>query len=539
MTPPILLAYRRKSLVRTDSDRISPARQTKAVEGRAAADDLICEWYEDVDGHRSGRREEGRPGWLALRTQLDRPDVVGVGAYSLARIYRNAREFLEFIEELTRRDLRLILVADNIDTSTATGLAVATILAAMAQLESDLASERQANTIEFLRREKGRHWGIAPYGTERGADMQLAPSQEGYWYFPPTAEAATAEAAPGPGWEWRGWHAGLLAAYTLYNENDISYAELSRRLNALGWRFQARHDRPRLWNRDDTYRVINGWRLYAGDLPLGRQERQPTTILAGGHDPLIPPELAQSVGAKAIQRRTRGKGTGRRLRTYPLTSVAYCGRCGGHLHGNFSRWRKERMYHHHDGLGDCSEAYWVPAAPVEAQVMEALGYVLSGDMLALIRAEADALVEEMRGPDAAQLQAEVNRHRERLARLTDLYVNGEMGKANYLGRKREIEGQIVALQAQMPVEVNLRGTLDRLDELVMGLDTADLDQQKQIVDLMLERVEVVGGQVVGLIPSPPFADFFTSALLVRRNSTQRFADAQAESPARRLASWLP
>lgn len=61
MTRHILLAYRRKSLVRTDSDRISPARQTKAVEGRAIADDLTCEWYEDVDGHRSARRNQRRP----------------------------------------------------------------------------------------------------------------------------------------------------------------------------------------------------------------------------------------------------------------------------------------------------------------------------------------------------------------------------------------------------------------------------------------------------------------------------------------------
>jgi len=537
MTSHILLAYRRKSLVRTDADRISPARQTKAVEAAALIEGFACEWYEDVDGHRSGRREEGRPGWLNLRAQLDRPDVVGVGAYSLARIYRNAREFLEFIEELTIRNLRLILVADNIDTSTATGLAVATILAAMAQLESDLASERQVNTIAFLRQEKGRHWGIPPYGTERDEEKQLIPARGGYWYFSPTAETATGDEAPSPGWEWRGWHAGLLTAYRIFDADDISYNELAHRLNARGWRFQARDGEPRLWNCDDTFRVVKGWKLYAGDLPLGRQTQNPVTVLDGGHDPIIPPDLAQSVGAKSIQRRRRGN-TGRHTRTYPLTSVAFCARCGGKLHGNFSRWRKARMYHHHDGLGDCSEPYWFPAAPVEAQVMEALGYVLSGDMLALIRAKADELVEEMRGPDAAQLQAEVARHKKRLARLTDLYVNGELGKADYLGRKREIEGQVVALQAEMPTDVNLHGTLDRLEELVQGLDDADPKQQKQIVDLMVERVEILGGQVVSLVPAPPFADFFTSAILVRTHSGQYLAD-EVEPLAQRLAAWLP
>jgi DNA invertase Pin-like site-specific DNA recombinase len=84
-----LLSYRRRSVVKTDRDLVSPARQTQAVEGLAAARGWTCEWTKGVEGHSSGRTEEGRPGWMALRAQLKRPDVVGISAYSLSRISRN------------------------------------------------------------------------------------------------------------------------------------------------------------------------------------------------------------------------------------------------------------------------------------------------------------------------------------------------------------------------------------------------------------------------------------------------------------------
>ena len=39
---------------------ISPARQTRAVEALVDPRDWTCEWYEDVDGHSSGRTPDGQ-----------------------------------------------------------------------------------------------------------------------------------------------------------------------------------------------------------------------------------------------------------------------------------------------------------------------------------------------------------------------------------------------------------------------------------------------------------------------------------------------
>jgi DNA invertase Pin-like site-specific DNA recombinase len=124
MSRTTVLAYRRRSVVKTKMDEISPARQTRAVEALVDPRDWTCEWYEDVDGHSSGRTEEGRPGWLALRSQLDRPDVVGIAAYSLSRISRSVTDFLQILDDLERRGLALITCKESIDTSNAVGRAV-------------------------------------------------------------------------------------------------------------------------------------------------------------------------------------------------------------------------------------------------------------------------------------------------------------------------------------------------------------------------------------------------------------------------------
>jgi DNA invertase Pin-like site-specific DNA recombinase len=125
------------------------------------------EWYEDVEGHRSGRWEKTRPGWRDLLTQLDRPDVAGVISDTLDRVYRNVKEFGEFLDRLKLAGKKLILVKQSIDTDTAIGQAITMFMMVVYQLESDQTSERMTRNIKYKREELGRHWGPTPFGCER------------------------------------------------------------------------------------------------------------------------------------------------------------------------------------------------------------------------------------------------------------------------------------------------------------------------------------------------------------------------------------
>ena len=123
----VALAYVRKSLVRTASDEISPAKQHQALEHLCAMHGWTPEWYEDAEGHRSGRSEKGRPGWKALKAQLGRSDIVAVVSYSLSRLSRDLRHFLDFLDECERHELTIATLKESVDTRSAAMVFVSAI----------------------------------------------------------------------------------------------------------------------------------------------------------------------------------------------------------------------------------------------------------------------------------------------------------------------------------------------------------------------------------------------------------------------------
>lgn len=500
----VLLCYLRKSKVLTVTDEISIEKQMAAVEVMATVAGYEVEWYEDAEGFRSGRHEEGRPGWQLLKAQLDRPEVGGVGAYSLSRIYRNLREFLDFLDDLERLGLTLLLVKEQLNTETAMGRAVAAILMAIYQLESDISSERRRETIAFLRTHKGRYWGPTPCGCERDEEKQLVPSSLGYWLNRVTGEVREEEESPGPVWEWRGDHGGLATVFQTFVENDVSYARIAEMLNAGGWRRRGRNG-LRAWDWDAVRRVLRNWQLYAGDLPVGDLEQEPPReVLPGGHDPIIPRELAEAAGDKLTTRvraLIRARRTGR---VYLLSDVAFCGTCGKSLIGRVA-YNGKRRYSHSGGKGGCAEV-WAKAEAVEQQAMGMLVEVLNTNLLAQIREEWDLAVQALRGigdDEVDEARRELARLEQRLADLVDLYLDGEVDRPVYVEKRREIAVRIEQVKVQLPVDDSdeLSHVVERMEGLIGAL-SAEMEprQKKEFINGLFERVEIAGGQVVRMVP---------------------------------------
>ncbi len=176
----VALVYARRSVVKLASDEVSPERQRVRGVAECERRGWLHEVYEDAEGHRSGRREQGRPGWLSLKAQLDRPEIVALVVESLSRASRSVKDLFNLLEELGTRGIALISLKEQIDTSSAMGRAFIGFIAVMNQFESDIASERMASNIAYKRTEKGRHWGLTPFGCEReGTDCVLVQSKEG------------------------------------------------------------------------------------------------------------------------------------------------------------------------------------------------------------------------------------------------------------------------------------------------------------------------------------------------------------------------
>ena len=116
----------------------------------------------------SGYHAAKRPEFLQV-VELACRDKAVLVVYSLSRFARNTQEGLALIERLTKAGADLVSLSERIDTTSAAGKMMVTMLLGFAQMERDLASERTTAAMAH-KRSKGERLGNIPYGYRLAAD---------------------------------------------------------------------------------------------------------------------------------------------------------------------------------------------------------------------------------------------------------------------------------------------------------------------------------------------------------------------------------
>ena len=96
----VALCYIRQSQTRNDEDTNSPVRQRANITMVCEKYGWTPEWFEDAEGHKSGRDIKNRPGWLALQARLGDPDVIALVANDLSRLHRKGWRVGDLIDHL-------------------------------------------------------------------------------------------------------------------------------------------------------------------------------------------------------------------------------------------------------------------------------------------------------------------------------------------------------------------------------------------------------------------------------------------------------
>ena len=127
----VALCYIRQSFTKDDNDKASPERQRALAEARVEREGWTPEWYEDTDGHKSGRFVNKRPGWLEMKKRLADPDVAVVVAYDLARLHRKGWRVGDLLDQLDQYGVQLAFTRPgyDLDTTTRNGKFLAQITA--------------------------------------------------------------------------------------------------------------------------------------------------------------------------------------------------------------------------------------------------------------------------------------------------------------------------------------------------------------------------------------------------------------------------
>ena len=114
-------------------------------------DNLKEAGYEKLYSEKMTGTKSSRPALDELMRNLRKGDVLIVDSFS--RLSRSTKDLLSLIDSLQKMDVQLISLKEKLDTTTATGKMMLTMLSALSQFERDLIAER---TKEGLKAAKAR-----------------------------------------------------------------------------------------------------------------------------------------------------------------------------------------------------------------------------------------------------------------------------------------------------------------------------------------------------------------------------------------------
>jgi site-specific DNA recombinase len=473
------------------------------------------------DGHSGAKLS--RPGLDALRDHAARAafDVVVVCAPD--RLARNFVHQMVVLEELERRGVRVVF-CDRPFSDDPHEQLVTQIRGAVAEYERTLIADRmRRGRLARLRSGQLLPWTRAPYGyrlhPERPRDPALV-------QLDPVAAVVVQE---------------LFAAYAA---GGVTLHGLAAQLTARG--VPTPTGKP-VW-RATTIRQLLTNPAYKGEAASGRLRTTPARHRKSPLEPvgrgvstkahpseewitvpvpaLVSPEQFDLVKARlaANQRSARRSTT----HPYLLRGLVSCGVCRLSCSG-VTRTASDTRYRYYRCLGKlakvssgrsrCCPARFIPASQLDELVWADLCAILAQPDLvaqALERAHSGAWVpQELRRRQATlrSVRAGVARRRQRLLEAylaevinldafqrQDRTLAGQ--EADLLTRERE-----VAAQGERLVQVSAiaQSMTQVLKQLRAGLDQADFEQRRQLVELLIDRVVVTNGQVEirYVIPTTP------------------------------------
>lgn len=134
-------------------------------------DNLKAAGCERIFNEKMTGTKSDRPELKTMLLTLRQGDILVIDSFS--RLSRSTKDLLELVEKLTSMGVHLVSLKENLDTTTATGKLMLTMLSALSQFERDLIAER---TIDGLKaaRARGRSGGRPTVGTDKDRKQAMA-----------------------------------------------------------------------------------------------------------------------------------------------------------------------------------------------------------------------------------------------------------------------------------------------------------------------------------------------------------------------------
>jgi len=154
---------------------VSLRAQAAKIRGQASASGLRLAKIISDPGM-SGKSLR-RPGVQRIASEIAAGRVGAIIVWKLDRLTRSVRDLLDLLDLLHRHNVRLISITESLDTASAVGRMVVTIIGAVAQMEREQIAERVRMAAQHAR-DTVRVWGTAPFGFLRQGKTLVPNEQE-------------------------------------------------------------------------------------------------------------------------------------------------------------------------------------------------------------------------------------------------------------------------------------------------------------------------------------------------------------------------
>lgn len=512
------LCYVRLSLTRDESDLNSPERQRANIQAECDRRGWQPEWFEDVEGHKSGTEEENRPGWLALKERLGAPDVVAVVANDLSRLHRKGWRVGSLLDFLEQHQVGLVLAAPgrNLDLSGPAGKISTMMMALMDEYYATDTSHKQKDSVHY-RRAKGIIVGPIPFGTIRDKDGYLLRSPAGVWLLPDGDLIGGHETDPAPheGAIWRGFADAVQRCLEIFAEGRTGRRQIADVLNKEGFRYRDSDAHIVPFNADDTRRITANWVEYGGGVVPGKAKDRrakdvtPETVALNPDRAVFDVELCYLVGHIRQKRsrdvkRTPDYAVRLDAMSYPLSKLVYCAHCEqlardqndstarSYLTGKTGNNKAARRYRHDTERHCPAESRSVNADLLERDFLCLLEHLtVNPDSLPMFAQALDHFNQQNQPADqSTAIQAEIAHWRQRARNADLLFAKARISEEEWRELIANAEHQIARLQAQIAqkneAEIALKLSMEMVANLIQSWKQANDEMRRAFASSLFE-----------------------------------------------------
>jgi site-specific DNA recombinase len=450
--------------------RVSTDEQAHEGYGLAAQEDAIrhycqahgwevVEFY--IDAGRSGKDIKGRPELLRLLTDAEALRFERVVVWRLDRLARRLKDLLEVYEQLEAQGVPVVSIQESIDTGSAGGRMMRSVLGAFAEFERDVITDRiKAGIAEKAR--QGNLVGPLPLGYLRHESGSVA------------IDSAIAPL--------------VREAFVMYSSGDFSLRDIT------GWaaRSGLRSVNGNLLDRMSIRKLLMN-PTFAGKVTFHARNGG-GIVSEGRHPAIVEPELFAQVQGVLAKRRFGRPDRPYGKEPYPLSVVGVCGTCGAPLSGCASvkagryRYRYYRCSTaHRRGRAACQQPM-VQAGVLEDQIAAYVGGMrLPPEYLGEVVAE---LRQRRRSADPSQ----GDRLRRELERWHRLFVLGEIDEDRLKQETAPLKRALGELERPQEV-LDVERAVNYLRDVGCLWAESPRHLQRQFVREVFSRIVVEGPQV--------------------------------------------